>query len=384
MTEFRPVWAEIDLDAVRANVRALRRDVGAGAGARGREGRRLRARRGTGRARRARSRRDRSRRRARRRRHRAARRRASTRRSSCCRSRFRPRRERGRAPPHAGRVHAHRHRRAGQGRGRSRCARPARRAPQGRHRDAPRRVPRRRRGRARGAGGRPARSCGSPVCARTSPSPTSPTIRTPPSSSPLRRGARRDLGARGLPTGIVHAANTAGAIDWPAARYDMVRVGIGIYGIAPADALDGRVALRPALVGEGARLAREDRRRGRAALLRAALRDARGRRASRPCRSVTPTACRASCRTAAARCSCAAGGARWPGTVTMDQLMVDVGDSPVEVGDEVVLIGRQGDEEITAADVGARHGHDRVHDRVRHRPRVPRIYPASGAMREPR
>ena len=43
-------------------------------------------------------------------------------------------------------------------------------------------------------------------------------------------------------------------------------------------------------------------------------------------------------------------GARRPiaGTVTMDQLMVDAGPIPVEVGDEVVLIGRQGAEEITA------------------------------------
>ena len=30
--------------------------------------------------------------------------------------------------------------------------------------------------------------------------------------------------------------------------------------------------------------------------------------------------------------------------------MVDVGDTPVEAGDEVVLIGRQGDAEITAAE----------------------------------
>ena len=32
----------------------------------------------------------------------------------------------------------------------------------------------------------------------------------------------------------------------------------------------------------------------------------------------------------------------------MDQIVVDVGDTPVEVGDEVVLLGRQGDERITA------------------------------------
>ena len=39
------------------------------------------------------------------------------------------------------------------------------------------------------------------------------------------------------------------------------------------------------------------------------------------------------------------------GTVTMDHLMVDCGDDPVEAGDSVVLIGRQGDSEITADDL---------------------------------
>ena len=45
-------------------------------------------------------------------------------------------------------------------------------------------------------------------------------------------------------------------------------------------------------------------------------------------------------------------GRRHPivGIVTMDQLMVDVGDEAVEAGDEVVLIGRQGDAEITATE----------------------------------
>jgi alanine racemase len=44
------------------------------------------------------------------------------------------------------------------------------------------------------------------------------------------------------------------------------------------------------------------------------------------------------------------GGRRHPmaGTVTMDQIVVDVGDASVAVGDEVVLLGQQGDEEITA------------------------------------
>jgi alanine racemase len=44
------------------------------------------------------------------------------------------------------------------------------------------------------------------------------------------------------------------------------------------------------------------------------------------------------------------------GSVTMDQLMVDVGDAPVEVGDEVVLLGAQGDDEITAEEWAGRLG----------------------------
>ena len=36
--------------------------------------------------------------------------------------------------------------------------------------------------------------------------------------------------------------------------------------------------------------------------------------------------------------------------------MVDTGDDPVEVGDEVALIGRQGDEEITANEWAERLG----------------------------
>jgi alanine racemase len=51
-------------------------------------------------------------------------------------------------------------------------------------------------------------------------------------------------------------------------------------------------------------------------------------------------------------------GVRRPiiGTVTMDQLVVDLGDLPAEPDDEVVLIGRQGDDEITATEWAQRLG----------------------------
>jgi alanine racemase len=50
-------------------------------------------------------------------------------------------------------------------------------------------------------------------------------------------------------------------------------------------------------------------------------------------------------------------GKRCPilGRITMDQLMVDVTDLPRDVapGEEVVLFGKQGDEEITVGEVAA-------------------------------
>src|SRR3990167_10155345 len=46
-------------------------------------------------------------------------------------------------------------------------------------------------------------------------------------------------------------------------------------------------------------------------------------------------------------------GNRFPivGTICMDQMMIDIGDHEVYVGDEVVLIGKQGNDEITAEEI---------------------------------
>ena len=61
------------------------------------------------------------------------------------------------------------------------------------------------------------------------------------------------------------------------------------------------------------------------------------------------------------------GGRRRPivGVVTMDQLMVDCGDEPVRVGDEVVLLGAQGGERIRPEEWAARLGTIALRDRLR-------------------
>jgi alanine racemase len=58
----------------------------------------------------------------------------------------------------------------------------------------------------------------------------------------------------------------------------------------------------------------------------------------------------------------------------MDQILVDVGDTSVATGDEVVLIGRQGSEEITATDWAEHIGTIPYEVVCQIGPRLPRRY----------
>lgn len=69
-------------------------------------------------------------------------------------------------------------------------------------------------------------------------------------------------------------------------------------------------------------------------------------------------------------------GKRFPivGTICMDQFMVDIGQQEVYVGDEVVLIGKQGNEEITVQEI-ADHCNTNAHEVLCFfNDRLPRIY----------
>jgi alanine racemase len=155
------------------------------------------------------------------------------------------------------------------------------------------------------------------------------------------------LRAHGIDPGVVHACNTAAAITCPSARYDFVRIGIGLYGIPPAPVLADAVELAP-VMSVKARISHVQR-------LPAGEGISYGLR-YRTDRDTTIATVPAGYADGVPRELSQRGGevlvrgrrAPIAGTVTMDQLMVDVRDAPVEVGDEVVLIGRQGDEEITA------------------------------------
>jgi alanine racemase len=154
---------------------------------------------------------------------------------------------------------------------------------------------------------------------------------------------------------VVHAANSAAALRDPAAHFDMVRCGVAIYGLDPFHEDPAAHELEPALSlhswvasirrlegGEGVGYGHRWRAERPTWLATIPIGYGDGWR-----RGLTNNA------------DVLIRGRRHPsvGAVSMDNVTVALGaDTDVEVGDEVVLIGRQGDERILAEEVARRLG----------------------------
>lgn len=168
---------------------------------------------------------------------------------------------------------------------------------------------------------------------------------------------RDDLRATGAVPTVVHAANSAAAIARPAARLDLVRCGIALYGVLPDPGLgpvleagSGGAQLEP-VMSLKARVSwvRE---------LEQGERPSYGRLRPLAERSVVATvpigyADGVPRRFFTGGGTVLVGGRPRPlaGAVTMDQIVVDCGPgAAVAVGDEVVLIGSQGTATVTAQD----------------------------------
>jgi alanine racemase len=169
------------------------------------------------------------------------------------------------------------------------------------------------------------------------------------------RDVVESLRREGLQPRKVHVANSAATLKRPDSHWNMVRVGIILYGLAPSEETPLPVGYRPAMafkcqvaqvkdlpagscVGYGCTFTAEQPMR--IAVIPVGYADG-FRRAPRHWGHVLVC------------------GHRAPlvGRVCMDQTMVDVTHIPgVRKGDEVVLIGSQGDESLTAEDVAAQLG----------------------------
>jgi len=151
---------------------------------------------------------------------------------------------------------------------------------------------------------------------------------------------------------LVHLANSAATISLPAAYFDMVRPGLMLYGIYPSTTMTHQVSLRPVLSWQtrilqlkklppGASISYGQtfitRRDSLIATLPVGYADGYPRLVSN-------------------RGEVLVRGQRAPvvGRVCMDLTMIDVTDiGGIREGDEVVLLGRQGESEISADEMAA-------------------------------
>lgn len=187
---------------------------------------------------------------------------------------------------------------------------------------------------------------------------------------------------RGIDIPIIHTGNSATAIDTPGLTYDMVRVGVSLYGLYPSDEVNRkRVALDPVMtlktnivyvktlptewgVSYGTRYFAEAGER--IATLPIGYADGYSRMLS-------------------GKAQVLIRGRRVPvaGTICMDQCMVSLKSfaeesEQIQAGEEVVLIGRQSGECITADELALQLGtiHYEVVCMLAHR--VPRVYIQGG------
>lgn len=180
----------------------------------------------------------------------------------------------------------------------------------------------------------------------------------------------RDEGHRPF---LIHLANSAAVITLPAAHFTMVRPGLMLYGVYPSPKMEDRVALRPVLswktrilqlkkVPEGSSISYGQtfvtQKESLIAILPVGYADGYPRLLSN-------------------RAAVLVRGKRAPivGRVCMDLTMVDVTDiGEVQQGDDVVLLGKQGEEAISADEMA------RWADTISYEiltsigPRVPRVY----------
>jgi alanine racemase len=153
---------------------------------------------------------------------------------------------------------------------------------------------------------------------------------------------------------VRHLANSAGALHQPASRFDLVRLGLALYGYDSADRGAAGLELEPVMSVEAEVVQVRD--------VDAGARVGYGGRfeATRPTRiAIVPLgyADGYSWRLGT-RAQALVRGRRVPvaGSVSMDLVALDVGPGGAEVGDRVTLLGAQGGERIGVFELAAHVG----------------------------
>lgn len=178
--------------------------------------------------------------------------------------------------------------------------------------------------------------------------------------------------ASGVHGFLRHCSNSAGILELPMANMDMVRAGITIYGIYPSDEVSREIPLAPVMELKSHVVYIKMIEPGTAISYGGTF------VAEHPMRIATiPVGYGDGYPRSLSNCGYVLiRGKKAPilGRVCMDQFMVDVTDIEAELLDEVTLLGRDGDAEITVDELGAlsnRFPYEFVCDIGK---RVPRVY----------
>lgn len=151
---------------------------------------------------------------------------------------------------------------------------------------------------------------------------------------------------------LLHAANSAAVLSETRSHFDLVRCGIAIYGLDPFHSNPFDRGLEPALELRSYVADVKEFPAGTSAGY-----GRRWRAASDTTVGVLPIGYGDGVRRALTNnCDVLAGGARRPlvGTVSMDNVTIDLGDGGAEPGSPAVLIGVQGEERILCEEVARR------------------------------
>ena len=180
------------------------------------------------------------------------------------------------------------------------------------------------------------------------------------------------VGSAGLPLRYRHIANSAAILSLPETHMDIVRAGVASYGLWPGDELTGAADLRPVLsLRARINMAKE---------VPAGNRVSYGLRYELPANATVVTVPAGYAdgydRRLSGRAEVLIRGHRFrvSGTVCMDQFMVDVGEAEAAIGDTVTLIGADGDERVTAEELAGLVGSINYEVTSRIPSRVPRLY----------
>ena len=151
------------------------------------------------------------------------------------------------------------------------------------------------------------------------------------------------------PSLVVHAANSSAALLFSESHYDLVRLGLSLYGISPSR-ISPALPLKPVLSWKTKVVFLKTVPSGTCVSYGGTFRTKRTSRLA-----TLPVGYADGYRHSfSGRAEVLITGKRCPvvGRVTMDQIVVDVTDcSEIQVGEDVVLLGEQGKEKISVQDM---------------------------------